>query len=309
MPRPLVSLAALIACVLVCLAIPAVAQQAAPAQPPAQPAAPPAKPPAAPPATAASVPHAAPPDYRIGAEDVLTVTVYDEAELTGNYAVELDGTFTFPHIGRFTAGGLTIREVETSLRSRLADGFFKNPQVAVTVSTYRSRRVFVLGEVKTPGALSLTGEMSLMEAIARAGSVTEASSDDVVVVRGGQGAGPATTHSAGIDPGGKQVYRVNLRAMKTGASTTMLQDGDTVFVGRLEPIYVYGQVKNPGSYPIRADTTVLQALSLAGGSTPTGAVNRTRIIRTVEGQKQEYKAALTDIVQPGDTVMVPERFF
>jgi polysaccharide export outer membrane protein len=208
-----------------------------------------------------------------------------------------------------SAGGLTLREVETSLRDRLGDGFFKNPQVAVTVATYRSRRVFVLGDVKTPGTLQLTGELSLMEALARAGSVTEAASDEVVIVRSGQGAGPATTHSAGIDAGGKQVLRVNLRAMKAGASGTMLQDGDTVFVGRLEPIFVYGQVKNPGSYPIRAGTTVLQALSLAGGGTPVGALNRIRIIRTVDGEKHEYRATLTDVVQPGDTLMVPERFF
>jgi polysaccharide export outer membrane protein len=68
-------------------------------------------------------------------------------------------------------------------------------------------------------------------------------------------------------------------------------------------------VKSPGSYPIRSDTTVLQALSLAGGVTPTGAMNRTRIVRARNGTKTEIKAKLTDIVQPGDTILVPERFF
>ncbi len=72
-----------------------------------------------------------------------------------------------------TAGGLTIRAFETALRTSLADGFFKNPQVAVAVDAYRSQRVFVVGEVKTPGALPLTGGLTLMEAIARAGSTTE----------------------------------------------------------------------------------------------------------------------------------------
>lgn len=287
MPRPVLALAALIASLVLC----------AGARPAAQ-------------ATTAPAPKAAPsPDYSIGPEDVLAVTVYDEGGLSGKYPVELDGTFTFPYIGRITAAGLTIREFESSLRTRLADGFFKNPQIAVTVDTYRSRRVFVLGEVKTPGTLQLTGELSLVEAISRAGSLTENASDIVQIVRGGQGAGPAATHSAGIDPGGKQLYSVNLRTHRAGGSTTMLQDGDTVFIARLEPVYVYGQVKNPGSYPLRADTTVLQALTLAGGGTPTGAVNRTRIIRTVDGEKREYRASLTDIVQPGDTLMVPERFF
>jgi polysaccharide export outer membrane protein len=277
------------------------------AQAPSAPAAVPA--PAAATAPAAARAPVTAPNYRIGPEDVLSITLYDEASLGGKYAVELDGTFTFPFIGRVEAAGRTLRDVETALRTRLSDGYFKDPQVAVSVDTYRSRRVFVLGEVKTPGTLQITGELSLTEAIARAGSVTEHASDDVQIVRGGQGSGPATTHSEGVDPDGKQVHRLNLRTGKAAAAAAMLQDGDTVFVGKLEPVYVYGQVKNPGSYPIRANTTVLQALSLAGGGTPTGAVNRTRIIRTVSGEKKEYRAALTDIVQPGDTVMVPERFF
>jgi polysaccharide export outer membrane protein len=80
-------------------------------------------------------------------------------------------------------------------------------------------------------------------------------------------------------------------------------------VARAEMVYVFGHVKNAGSYAIKSDTTVLQALSLAGGVTPTGAMNRTRIIRIVNGGKKEFKLKLTDVVQPGDTIVVPERFF
>ena len=311
MPRPSpspVAVLAVVACVF-CLQGLATAQQPAPESRPAprsqeqQP----ERPQASAVGPVATITAAA--DYSIGPQDVLAVSVFEEADLSGKYAVEIDGTFTFPYIGRITAAGLTIREFEAALRTKLADGFFKNPQVAVTVETYRSRRVFVLGEVKMPATLQLTGELTLMEAIARAGSTTEKASDDVVIVRGGQGAGPAATHSEGIDANGKNVIHLNLRTLQSGASVTMLQDGDTVFVGRVEPIYVYGQVKTPGSYAVRSDTTVLQALSLAGGGTPTGAVNRVRIIRVVNGVKKEFKAALTDVVMPGDTLMVPERFF
>jgi polysaccharide export outer membrane protein len=112
-----------------------------------------------------------------------------------------------------------------------------------------------------------------------------------------------------VDTAGKDVVRVDLRRLQQGAGVVALQDGDTVFVGRVEPIYVYGQVKTPGSYPIRSGTTVLQALSLAGGGTPTAAVNRARIIRIVNGVKTELRVNLTDLVMPGDTIMVPERFF
>lgn len=250
-------------------------------------------------------------DYAIGPQDVLAIVVFDQPELSGKYAVEIDGSFTFPYIGRVKAGGLTIRAFEQELRTRLGDGFFKDPQIAVSVESYRSQRIFITGEVRAPGAFPLTGELTLLDAIAKAGFATNEASDEVVVIRSGKGAGPAATPTpSGADS--KPLVTVSLKALQGGtalAQNVLLQDGDTVFVGRAEPVFVYGQVKNPGSYPVRSETTVLQALSLAGGATPVGAVNRIRIIRVVNGERKEYRATLTDFVQPGDTVMVPERFF
>src|SRR3954465_4274068 len=95
-------------------------------------------------------------DYVIGPQDVLTVQVFDQADLGGKYTVETDGTFSFPLIGRVTAGGLTLRSFETELRKKLADGYFRNPQVTVSVEQYRSQRVFVMGEVRAPGPVPLT---------------------------------------------------------------------------------------------------------------------------------------------------------
>jgi polysaccharide export outer membrane protein len=248
-------------------------------------------------------------DYVIGPQDVLAIAVFDQADLGGKYAVELDGSFTFPLVGRVKAGGMTIRDFEADLKARLADGFFRNPQVTVAMEQYRSQRVFVTGEVRNPGSYALTGEMTLIEALARAGSTTPAASDEVTVVRGA-GAQDATVAPAAA----RETLRINLQHLQSGTDLTQnipLRDGDTIYVARAELTYVLGQVKNPGSYPIRSDTTVLQALSLAGGVTPTGAMNRVRIIRAGGGSsgRTEIKARLTDTVQPGDTIMVPERFF
>ena len=88
-----------------------------------------------------------------------------------------------------------------------------------------------------------------------------------------------------------------------------LHDGDTIFVPRAESVYVFGQVKMPGAYAIQKDTTVLQALSLAGGVSENGAMNRIKIARVMNGQKEEIKVKLTDIVKAGDTIIVPEKFF
>ena len=72
---------------------------------------------------------------------------------------------------------------------------------------------------------------------------------------------------------------------------------------------VFGEVRNPGAYAVQKDTTVLQALSLAGGVTEHAATNRIKVVRLFDGQKRDVKVKLTDVVRPGDTVVVPERYF
>jgi hypothetical protein len=94
---------------------------------------------------------------------------------------------SFPLIGRVTAGGMTLRKFETELKKKLADGYFRNPQVTVAVEQYRSQRVFVMGEVRNPGPVPLTGGMTLIEALARAGSTLPSSSGEVAIVRATQG--------------------------------------------------------------------------------------------------------------------------
>ena len=247
-------------------------------------------------------------DYQIGAQDVLTIQVFDQADLGGKYTVETDGTFSFPLIGRVTAGGMTLRALEGELKAKLADGYFRNPQVTVAVEQYRSQRVFVMGEVRAPGPVPLTGGMTLIEALSRAGSTMPTASGELAVVRAPQGAkGPLLPNQQT----GTEVFRASIRDLESGALSQNidLRDGDTIFVPRAETAYVFGQVKNPGGYALQKDTTVLQALSLAGGVTENGAMNRVRIVRIVAGNKKELKVNLTDIVRPGDTIIVPERYF
>jgi polysaccharide export outer membrane protein len=248
-------------------------------------------------------------DYVIGPQDILTIQVFDQADLGGKYTVETDGTFSFPLIGRVKAGGMTLRSFEGELRKKLADGYFKNPQITVAVDTYRSQRVFVMGEVRTPGPVSLTGDMSLIEALSRAGSTLPTASGEVAIVRAPKGASGPTL------PGDKDetpdILRANIRDLEAGSQkqNIELHDGDTIFVPRAESAYVFGQVKTPGAYAIQKDTTVLQALSLAGGLTENGAMNRIKIVRMVNGEKKEIKVKVTDLVKPGDTIIVPERYF
>jgi polysaccharide biosynthesis/export protein len=249
-------------------------------------------------------------DYVVGAQDVLTITSYDQADLSGKFTVETDGTFTFPLIGRFRAGGLTLRGVEDNLKEQLRrDGYFRNPQITVSVEQYRSQKVFVVGEVRNPGAYPVSGHMNLVEALARAGSTLPTASGEVIIVHPSSAVDGPTLPTELSDA---NVLRVDLRELQSGAfaNNAALADGDTIFVPRAESIYVFGEVKNPGAYALQQkNTTVLQALSLGGGVTERGSASRVRIVRIVGGQKIEARVKLNDVVRPGDTLIVPERFF
>lgn len=257
-------------------------------------------------------PQNAPPptDYVVGPQDVLTITSYDQADLSGKFTVETDGTFTYPLIGRFKAGGLTLRRVEAGLRKRLVDeGFFKNPQITIGVEQYKSQKVFIVGEVRQPGTYTLSGNMTLIEVLARAGSTLPSASGEAIIVHADSDAAGSNVPAQEDLP---NITRVELRDLQNGvfSQNTVLRDGDTIFVPRAESIYVFGQVKNPGAYPLQQrNTSVLQALSLAGGVNDRGTTGRIRVIRIADGVKSEFRVNLSDSVQPGDTIVVPERFF
>lgn len=248
-------------------------------------------------------------DYVIGAHDILTITSFDQDSLSGKYPVDTDGTFTFPLVGRVKAGGLTLRALESELEALLRDGFFKNPQLSVGVEMYRSQKIHVVGEIRSPGTYALTGDMSLIEAIARAGSVLPTASGEALIVRAKTGSATTAPQMPGTES--VDVRTIDLKALQSGAlsENVSLKDGDTIFVPRAEAVYVFGQVKSPGAYSVQRNTTVLQALSLAGGITDRGATGRIKIVRIENRRTIELKVKLTDVVRPGDTIMVPERFF
>jgi polysaccharide export outer membrane protein len=113
------------------------------------------------------------------------------------------------------------------------------------------------------------------------------------------------------------VIKINLREFEKDlehgrlSRNVTLQDGDTIFVPRFDPnrIFVSGQVRTPGAYSVPENTTLLQALALAGGPTERAALGRVEVIRLVKGKQTTVKTRLEDVVRPGDTIIVPERHF
>ena len=119
-------------------------------------------------------------DYRIGAQDLLEISVFGVEELDKEVRVNSNGQISLPLIGGVMAGGKTIPELETELGKKYAAGFLQNPQVSVFVKEYTSQRITLEGAVKKPGIYPITGRTSLLQAIALAEGV-----DDKVADLGG----------------------------------------------------------------------------------------------------------------------------
>jgi len=249
----------------------------------------------------------APNDYIVGIQDVLKVTVFDEPTMSGSYRVDSDGTFQYPMLGRVAAAGLKPRDIADSVKAKLEDGYINHAQVTVDVEQFRSRSVFIVGEVRSPGKYPMTGSMTLIEALAAAGSTTANASTEVLILRPRDAVTTQPLTPDQVDQA--NVSRVSLADLQLGrlSENVSLMEGDTIFVPKAEKFFVTGQIKSPGAYTFERGLTVLQAISLAGGLTDKGSNRRIKVIRSVKGKKVEQGIDLADVIQPGDTLVIPQR--
>lgn len=236
-----------------------------------------------------------PAPYRIGASDILSVIVWDHPELvmpnltydigsTGGaqpqsvgmasqsvpgYAVSTDGYIQFPYVGQFKVAGLTEGQVKARL-VRALDPFVKDPQISLRVVGYRSRRVFVSGQVRTPGVKPITDiPMTLANAINEASGVLDSGdASHVQLIRAGR------------------IYGLDLPRMASrGIDVTkiMLTDGDEVKVPLATDftVTVMGEVLKPGLLRLNSDgrLSLAQALGAAQINQTTSDPSKIYLVR------------------------------
>lgn len=250
-----------------------------------------------------------PNSYKIGLNDEVKITVFDEPDLSTMYRVDADGSISFPLIGRVQAAGTTLSELQQRITTMLAAGYIKNPQVRAEVNQYKSQFVYVIGEVRAPGKITMTGTtMTLLEALALAGSPTSSASNEVIVVHPNRP--DAATAPTGTDVEGARitVNRKDLELGKAGQDV-VLQDGDIINVPSAQHFYITGMVRNPGTFVLDPGISVQQAIALAGGLNDRGSDRRIKISRLVDGKLTEVSVDLEDKIQAGDTITISGRFF
>jgi polysaccharide export outer membrane protein len=239
------------------------------------------------PAFAQAQAHARP--DKLGVGDAIRVTVFQQPDLTTEARISEKGSISMPLVGEVKVAGLGQQEAAGQIARKLKEGKYLNhPQVAVALTTLRSRQVSVLGLVARPGRYALDDTSSnLTDVIAAAGGIAAGGSDEVTVMRSGK------------------PLRVQLLARSFA-----LQNGDTVQVDRAPVFYIYGEVTHSGAYRVEPNMTVMQAIAAGGGITPRGSDRRLKLRRPgADGKVTETDASLQDVVRADDVIFVKEALF
>ena len=158
--------------------------------------------------------------YHVGADDLLTISVWHQPDLSRTVPVRPDGLISLPLVGEIQAAGKTTPELEDEIRAALTH-YLKDPELTVMVAQIRSRRVNVIGEVGHPGTLELTQSMGVLDAIAAAGGLRDfAKKNKIYVLRETADGQRTRLHYD---------YEAVLKGKRT-AQEIMLQANDTVVV-------------------------------------------------------------------------------
>ncbi|MDO8426119.1 MAG: SLBB domain-containing protein [Deltaproteobacteria bacterium] len=214
-------------------------------------------------------------DYIIGPGDELGIHLW--GRLTGQYSltVSREGAIHFPNIGPLTVAGMTFEEMKKFLKRQSSN--IIGTDINITMGRLRSIQVFVLGEVKKPGAYTLNGMSTVTNAL----------------MAGGGPANIGTLRRVELKRSNRTIsvldfYDLLLRGDKS--KDLRLQSGDVVFVPTVGPLVgIAGNVKRPAIYELKDSTDLDGALDLAGGIIPTAYAQQIQIER-VEGNSRRTVA-------------------
>jgi polysaccharide biosynthesis/export protein len=234
------------------------------------------------------------PTQPVGPDDLLALSVYDSPELTRTVRVDADGNIRLPMLkDPIQVRGMIPSQLESAIAKALTKGnVLVDPIVTVTIVEYQSRPVNVVGAVKNPLVFQATRPIPLLDAIARAGGIREDAGSDIVV-------------SKEIVQDGKPAritQTIPVRKLIDNADpalNVMLHGGEEVLVPEALKIYVVGNVKKPGAYPVKSDegTTILEMLALSEGLTPYSAKVAYVYRRSPGGTKTEVPVPLAKIMK------------
>jgi polysaccharide export outer membrane protein len=242
-------------------------------------------------------------EYLLGPEDTVQITVFRHDELSMETTIGPTGQISYYLIGDIQAAGLTPFELRDKIREELRE-FLREPEVVVRVTEPRSRKIFILGQVKNPGVYPMRSELTLLEAISGAGGVTpDAYLSGAYVVREGK------------------ILLVNFFELLEKGNTeenVPLMVGDVIYIpnNKDQKVFVLGEVNKQSAIPTSDRMTLFEAIAEAGGFTHDANKKSILVMRgnLSEPDIMEINAGYMDLaknipLERGDIIYVPNSAF
>jgi polysaccharide export outer membrane protein len=230
--------------------------------------------------------------YVLGPGDVVEVDVLGRSDFKTRTRIRSDGTVVLPFIGVTRASSLSAQELSNQVAAALrSGGIFADPIVSVEIVSYASQYVTVLGAVTSPGLVPVDRAYRVSEILARVGGKRTEGADYIV-----------------LRPQDGPEQRLKIEALATGGpeQDPIVPPGAKLFLPEAELFFIYGQVNEPGAYPMMSEMTLRKALARGGGVALTGSQRRVKLFR---GQEEVRVSDLDMPIQPGDVIRVRERLF
>ncbi len=222
---------------------------------------------------------------KLGIGDLIEISVFGVPDLSTKTRISGSGDVYLPLIDYVHVAGLTTDEAQQLIQKRLEDGgFVRGPHVSIFVNESASQAITMVGEVSHPGSYPAIGERRLFDLISAAGGLTSRAGRNVTIERRG-------------DPGRKIEIQLSSNLAEDTQNDVDVFPGDTIIVSRAGIVYVVGDVNHPSGFVIEDNAlSVLKALALAGGSTRTSALSKTRILRQTPNGVQEIPINLKKVL-------------
>lgn len=251
--------------------------------------------------------------YRIGVRDLLEIQVFEASDLNDKPRVSSDGLITFAPLGEVQAAGRTSPELASEIKRRLEERYLQRATVKVEILELLSRPISVIGAVKQPKDLGITGSLTLLEAITSAGGLAENHGAVIYVLRRAENGLSAQVEIPIRDLMVRADPRYNIPLF----ANDLINVSATVEL----TVYCLGEVSKPGALTFKSTErlTLLSAIASAGGLTdrastkilikragPEGTGGEEETVdykRIVSGQEQDLP------LKDGDVIVVKESFF
>ena len=274
--------------------------------------------------TSGSTPIEAPMDYRIRPGDLLDVKVDKAEELCGTYRVAADGSFEMYFLGRVPAENKTSDELITQIANGLRGRYLRTPRVTVVIKQMSGKPIYIQGAVRSPGTYMVSNRVSLLKLISLSGGLADNHGSSAFIFRETHPEGsPALAVAAAQQPSNAtppeySFTSVNISGLLKGNldENVTIELNDIVNIPVADQFFVAGEVRAPGSFPLKPGTTLRQAISLAQGFTLQAATGRGMIFRddSTQGRRVDMKVDVGAVmggkaqdipIKANDVIIIP----